>query len=52
MTKPDTIKVKALTEHRHNGEPVPVGKIYDLPADIAPRAISEGWVVAVEEKKK
>lgn len=46
------MKVKALVEHRHAGETKEVGKTYELPSEIATRAISEGWVEAVAEKKK
>jgi hypothetical protein len=46
------MKVKALIEHRNGGETVEVGKIYELPDEIAKRAIAEGWVEAVQAKKK
>jgi hypothetical protein len=47
------MKVKALTEHRYEGETKEVGKkTYELPNDLATRAIAEGWVEAVVPKKK
>jgi hypothetical protein len=46
------MKVKVLNEHRYNGETKEVGKSYELPNDLATRAIAEGWVGAVVPKKK
>ena len=46
------MKVKALIEHRYDGETKKEGQIYELPKELANRAISEGWVEAVAEKKK
>ena len=46
------MKVKAVTEHRHDGETKKVGQTYELPDAIAKRAIAEGWVEAASEKKK
>lgn len=53
------MRVRALTEHRYNGEPIEEGKVYDLtPEANAKRAIAEGFVEevvqrkAAEEKKK
>jgi hypothetical protein len=46
------MKVKVLAEHRYEGEPKEVDKSYELPNELAKRAISEGWVEAVQEKKK
>lgn len=47
-------KVRALTEHRYEGETKKEGQTYELPEKLASRAIAEGWVEAVgsTEKKK
>jgi hypothetical protein len=45
------MKVKSVTEHRYNGETKKEGQIYELPKDLAERAISEGWVEVAEKKK-
>ena len=46
------MEVKALVEHRHDGETRKVGQTYELSEEIAQRAIAEGWVEAVQAKKK
>lgn len=46
------MKVKALVEHRLDGETKKAGQTYELPDAIAKRAIAEGWVEAASEEKK
>jgi len=48
----DTVKVKALTDHRHGGVERKEGQTYELERDHVDRAIAEGWVVPALEKKK
>lgn len=45
------MKVRALVEHRYEGETKKEGATYELPEKTAHRAIAEGWVEAVGEKK-
>jgi hypothetical protein len=46
------MKVKTVVEHRYDGETKEAGKSYELPDALAKRAIAEGWVERVVEKKK
>lgn len=45
------MRVRALVEHRHDGETIEEGKSYELKDSLARRAIAEGFVEEVHPKK-